>query len=284
MYLWGLFRHPVAAMLARDRRVALVGDAAHPTLPFLAQGANLALEDAWALADCLRWPAGPVAYQPRRRARAARSWPPPVPTPATTTCARCQRLRRAHALRLGRKSRAGAAAEPVRLDLRHDETRGAEGPAGPSRRASSAVMMPPKSAAFRDAPPTSAPSTFGDRENLGGVGRLDRPAIEHANVAGPSPKRSAKPVAQTRRALPRSVPSSALARCRWPRRVRRRSTRLSSGAIGGGIEPASWPRITSSVRPASRSSSVSPTQMIGRSPGLERGMAPWRATSASLSP
>jgi len=48
--LWGLFRHPVAAKWHRGNRVIL-GDAAHPTLPFLAQGANLALEDAWALAS-----------------------------------------------------------------------------------------------------------------------------------------------------------------------------------------------------------------------------------------
>jgi salicylate hydroxylase len=47
--LWGLFRHPVAAHWYKDR-LALLGDAAHPTLPFLAQGANLALEDAWTLA------------------------------------------------------------------------------------------------------------------------------------------------------------------------------------------------------------------------------------------
>ncbi len=31
------------------RRVALIGDALHPVLPFLAQGGNLALEDAWVL-------------------------------------------------------------------------------------------------------------------------------------------------------------------------------------------------------------------------------------------
>ncbi|MFZ3582656.1 FAD-dependent oxidoreductase [Loktanella sp. DJP18] len=47
--LWGLFQHPVAPVWVTDR-VALVGDAAHPTLPFLAQGANLALEDAAVLA------------------------------------------------------------------------------------------------------------------------------------------------------------------------------------------------------------------------------------------
>ncbi|MBS1304174.1 FAD-dependent oxidoreductase [Loktanella sp. SALINAS62] len=51
-HLWGLFRHPVAARWHDARRV-LVGDAAHPTLPFLAQGANLALEDAVVLARCV---------------------------------------------------------------------------------------------------------------------------------------------------------------------------------------------------------------------------------------
>jgi salicylate hydroxylase len=34
-------------------RVCLMGDAAHPTLPFLAQGANMALEDAVVIARCL---------------------------------------------------------------------------------------------------------------------------------------------------------------------------------------------------------------------------------------
>lgn len=48
--LWGLHRHPVAQVWQRGG-VALLGDAAHPTLPFLAQGANMALEDAWVLAE-----------------------------------------------------------------------------------------------------------------------------------------------------------------------------------------------------------------------------------------
>ncbi len=46
---WGLFRHPVAPVWTGER-YALLGDAAHPTLPFMAQGASLALEDAWVLA------------------------------------------------------------------------------------------------------------------------------------------------------------------------------------------------------------------------------------------
>ena len=51
-FLWGLFRHPVARRWHSGAQVIL-GDAAHPTLPFLAQGANLALEDAWVLARAL---------------------------------------------------------------------------------------------------------------------------------------------------------------------------------------------------------------------------------------
>jgi salicylate hydroxylase len=74
-HLWGLFRHPVAGRW-QDGRLALLGDAAHPTLPFLAQGANLALEDAWVLADCLATLPQAEAlalYEARRRGRAART-------------------------------------------------------------------------------------------------------------------------------------------------------------------------------------------------------------------
>lgn len=49
---WGLFRHEVAARWWRGGTVIL-GDAAHPTLPYLAQGAAMGLEDAWALAQAL---------------------------------------------------------------------------------------------------------------------------------------------------------------------------------------------------------------------------------------
>lgn len=49
--VWSLFDRPPAAM-ARGR-IALLGDAAHPVLPFLAQGASLAIEDAAVLARLL---------------------------------------------------------------------------------------------------------------------------------------------------------------------------------------------------------------------------------------
>lgn len=71
--LWGLFRHPVAARWHQGH-AAILGDAAHPTLPFMAQGANLALEDAWVLARSLQEApdigSGLEAYQSRRRERA----------------------------------------------------------------------------------------------------------------------------------------------------------------------------------------------------------------------
>lgn len=52
VHLWGLFRHPVAPVW-HDGGVVLTGDALHPMLPFVAQGACMALEDAWVLAAAL---------------------------------------------------------------------------------------------------------------------------------------------------------------------------------------------------------------------------------------
>ena len=74
--LWGLFRHPVAGRW-HGPATALLGDAAHPTLPFLAQGANLAIEDAWVLAAQTMSAAplarGLAAYQTDREARVRRA-------------------------------------------------------------------------------------------------------------------------------------------------------------------------------------------------------------------
>lgn len=75
VFLWGLFRHPVAPVWHTGRLVAL-GDAVHPTLPFLAQGACMALEDAWVLAASLAHHDRPedafAAYELARRARCVR--------------------------------------------------------------------------------------------------------------------------------------------------------------------------------------------------------------------
>ena len=52
LYRWALFdRQPLARW--SDGRVALMGDAAHAMLPFLAQGAAMAIEDAWSVAASL---------------------------------------------------------------------------------------------------------------------------------------------------------------------------------------------------------------------------------------
>ena len=79
VYLWGLFRHPVAKVWGQampEGAVAILGDAAHPTLPFLAQGASMGLEDAWVLATSLAehdtLAAALAAYQAKRIPRATR--------------------------------------------------------------------------------------------------------------------------------------------------------------------------------------------------------------------
>jgi salicylate hydroxylase len=57
-------------------RVTLLGDAAHPTLPMMAQGANMAIEDGVVLGRCLEThhdvPSALKAYEAARRERTAR--------------------------------------------------------------------------------------------------------------------------------------------------------------------------------------------------------------------
>jgi salicylate hydroxylase len=77
---WALFTIPPMAAWHRDA-MALVGDAAHAMLPFAAQGAGMAIEDAAVLAQCLGEAANESAdgtsaalarYTGLRRARVAR--------------------------------------------------------------------------------------------------------------------------------------------------------------------------------------------------------------------
>ncbi|OOG35939.1 3-hydroxybenzoate 6-monooxygenase [Polaromonas sp. A23] len=58
-----------------DRRVTLLGDAAHPMLQYLAQGAGQAIEDAVVLREALRFARGdvPLAFQEYQRARYLRT-------------------------------------------------------------------------------------------------------------------------------------------------------------------------------------------------------------------
>jgi len=72
--LWALHdRAPVsAANQMAQGRVALLGDAAHPMRPYLAQGAGMAIEDAQVLAQCLAQGTGRVAQ--RLQAYADQRW------------------------------------------------------------------------------------------------------------------------------------------------------------------------------------------------------------------
>jgi len=84
-YLWGLFDRPPLACWSKNR-VSLLGDAAHPMLPFMAQGAAMAIEDSWVLTHAL--------CQNPNQAEAAFSFYEKIRAPRTT---RLQALSRANA-------------------------------------------------------------------------------------------------------------------------------------------------------------------------------------------
>jgi salicylate hydroxylase len=74
---WSLFDLPLLQRWGTGA-VTLIGDAAHPMLPFVAQGGAMAIEDAWVLADELaKAPTRPAAafraYETRRQPRTARA-------------------------------------------------------------------------------------------------------------------------------------------------------------------------------------------------------------------
>jgi len=73
---WSLYRLPPLPSWSKGR-IGLIGDAAHPMLPHLAQGGALALEDAWVLGQLWRDEHADLAlglrqFEAQRRARAAR--------------------------------------------------------------------------------------------------------------------------------------------------------------------------------------------------------------------
>lgn len=71
VHKWGLFDRPPLPFWS-ENRATLLGDSAHPMLPFMAQGAAMAIEDAWVLADALtRLDPVPAlaSYQAKRIAR-----------------------------------------------------------------------------------------------------------------------------------------------------------------------------------------------------------------------
>ncbi len=68
-FKWALLGRPPMTRWA-EGRVCLLGDACHPTLPFLAQGANMAIEDGFVMARCLEAERGNPAAGFRRFERA----------------------------------------------------------------------------------------------------------------------------------------------------------------------------------------------------------------------
>jgi len=77
LFRWALFdRKPLSTWI--NGNVALLGDAAHPMLPFMAQGAAMAVEDSWILAREISYPKRSIkkslqAYQAIRIDRASRA-------------------------------------------------------------------------------------------------------------------------------------------------------------------------------------------------------------------
>jgi 2-polyprenyl-6-methoxyphenol hydroxylase-like FAD-dependent oxidoreductase len=71
-YKWALLGREPLDRFVRGR-ACVIGDAAHPTLPFLAQGANMAIEDGMVLARCLERFAPEEALQRYQGARLART-------------------------------------------------------------------------------------------------------------------------------------------------------------------------------------------------------------------
>ena len=74
LYKWGLFDRPPMAQWSIGR-ITLLGDACHPTLPFMAQGAAMAIEDAAVIAGCLNQTQDPTSaflhYEKLRKKRTA---------------------------------------------------------------------------------------------------------------------------------------------------------------------------------------------------------------------
>jgi 2-polyprenyl-6-methoxyphenol hydroxylase-like FAD-dependent oxidoreductase len=74
-----LLQHPIADRRPLphwqlEEKVVLIGDAAHPLTPNLGQGASMALEDAWELAQLWGRRGAMACYENRRRWRVTRLW------------------------------------------------------------------------------------------------------------------------------------------------------------------------------------------------------------------
>jgi salicylate hydroxylase len=112
---WSLFDVPPLPAWVKGR-VALIGDAAHPPLPFLAQGGVMALEDAYTIAECLAAAKGdPKAAFPRYEAQRK-----PRGTAVLAASRKNGRIYHMSGLPAGLRNAALKLAPPARLMARYD--------------------------------------------------------------------------------------------------------------------------------------------------------------------
>ena len=138
-HLWALCdRTPMPTW--RGGRCTLLGDACHPMLPFLAQGAAMAIEDGWVLAQCLADSGGDMAaaldaYEQARRPRTARVQAEARQQATLFHLAGPAALARDLVLRLGSRVLPGVAMARYDWLYGHDVTQptGAVSPHGPRR-------------------------------------------------------------------------------------------------------------------------------------------------------
>ena len=119
VYNWGLFDRDPLASWTRGF-VTLLGDACHPMLPFLSQGAAMAIEDGFVLGEALSlYPDNLTdalaAYEAERRPRTARVRLRLVSGGAPTTCLQSKQWRHAMPnMRVGkRRTRARPGSTPI---------------------------------------------------------------------------------------------------------------------------------------------------------------------------
>ena len=126
---------------------------------------------------------------------------------------------------------------------------------------------------------------LGHRHQLGDVPRLHAAAVEDAQAVGQRRRRADPDVlAGSRRSWRWRRRGWRCGRCRSPRSARRRRRSGPRRRPAGAANAASiWPSTFASVAPASRSSSVSPTHMIGVMPAASTARS-FLATISSVSP
>ena len=108
VFKWGIYDRDPLTQWTRGR-VTLLGDAAHPMMPTLAQGASITLEDAYTFArNVARYANDPAAALKAYKVRAHRPR-----TPRATPGARPVQQQ---------PQTTGAAADQPRLDSQHDAT------------------------------------------------------------------------------------------------------------------------------------------------------------------